>query len=374
MKIAKVGDLHVGARGGSIHMREFIKGYIINYLMPKLHSMGVNYVIQAGDFFDVRKALQGRDRDWLVNEFIPACEKYEQEWHVDVGNHDITLLDSNSINWPEWLAEESDGYVVAYPDPCDVMIGDTLFCMIPWINKENTEAIAEHIEASKAEYAIAHLELAGFPMYQGSTCEHGQVDVAMFRKFKRVDTGHFHCRSQDGNIHYLGTPYHLNWQDHKDGTNRGFYVFDSDTGETEFFNNDESQSVFRILDYDYVDIKAAGDDKKWLDKEWLEDELGLKGQIIRVVVRNRENALHMKKFKAIMNTIDCIDKQFVDVTEQIATEDITVNEEVLTQDTLTVLTDKIKATEGIRHKEVTDKMTATYLTAINMGGLVSDNN
>ncbi|AUR97736.1 metallo-dependent phosphatase-like protein [Vibrio phage 1.244.A._10N.261.54.C3] len=374
MKIGKVGDLHVGARGGSIHMREFIKSYIINYLMPKFHEAGVNYIIQAGDFFDVRKALQGRDRDWLINEFIPACEKYEQEWHVDVGNHDITLRDSNSINWPAWLAEESQGYVVAYSDPCDVMIGDTLFCMIPWINKENSEDIAKHIEESKAEYAIAHLELAGFPMYQGSTCEQGQVDVSMLRKFKRVDTGHFHCRSQDGNIHYLGTPYHLNWQDHKDGTNRGIYIFDSETGETEFIANNESQSVFRVLEYDWDGLSNAGQDKDWLDKDYLENDIGLKGQVIRVIVRDRASPLHMKKFKAVMNTVDCIDKQFIDMTEQIATEDIVITEEVLALDTLDVLKEKIHSTDGIRHDDVSKKMEATYMTAINLGGLVSDNN
>ncbi|CAM0032225.1 SbcD-like subunit of palindrome specific endonucl ease [Vibrio phage D494] len=374
MKIGKVGDLHWGARNGSMHMREFIKDYILNYMMPYFHKHGVHVVIQAGDAFDIRKSLLGRDRDWLINEFIPKCEELGQEWHFLVGNHDITLRDSNSINWPQWLAEESQGMCFAYADPCDVVIGDTKFCMIPWINKENSAAVADHIENSEAEYAIAHLEIAGFPMYQGSTCEHGQVDIAMLRHFKKVESGHFHCRSQDGNLEYLGTPYHLNWQDHKDGTNRGFYIFDSETGETEFINNDVSQSVFRVLDYDYEAIKDAGEEKQWLDKEWLENHLGLKGQIIRVMVRNRDSALHIKKFKTAMNSVDCIDKQFVDTTEQIATEDIVVTEEVLTQDTLTVLKDKVKATDGIRQDEVSKKIEAVYLKSINTGGLISDNN
>lgn len=371
--IAMIGDGHIGARTGSEFMRQFIKGYILDYFLPYCKDNGIHYVIQAGDFFDVRKFLYGRDRDWLVNEFVPKTIECEVEWHLDVGNHDITLGDDTKINWPEWLAAESKGYVVSYSKPTEVVLGDseTKFLFLPWITNDNYETTLNAIEATDAPYCIGHLELAGFPMYQGSISEKGTICASKFKKFKAVYTGHFHTISQDGNIQYIGAPYHLNWQDHKDGTNRGFWIFD-ENNEAKLIRNGEDRSVFRVLTYNQETMQAS-DHKNWADKDWLDDVLGIRGQIVRVVVENRDNNAQYKKFNDALKRANTIDYMVVDKTIATSTAQVEVKEEVIQQDVLEVLHEKVKGTEGIRHVEVASKLDYLYANASN-GGLISDNN
>jgi DNA repair exonuclease SbcCD nuclease subunit len=42
------------------------------------------------------------------------------------------------------------------------------------------------------------------------------VRKEFFRKFDTVMSGHFHHKSDDGQIYYLGTPYEIYWNDWED--------------------------------------------------------------------------------------------------------------------------------------------------------------
>ena len=44
----------------------------------------------------------------------------------------------------------------------------------------------------------------------------GGRDKEFFRKFDTVMSGHFHHKSDDGQIYYLGTPYEIYWGDWED--------------------------------------------------------------------------------------------------------------------------------------------------------------
>ncbi len=375
-----VGDVHTGARSGSEFVRQFIKNYIICYLLPLYQSMGITQIIQAGDFFDVRRSLFGRDRDWLTKEFIPACEKYGIEWHIIVGNHDITLSDSNNINWVDWLAEESNGYVVDYGKPMEMEFENKKFLMLPWINKDNYDECVDIIESTDAEYCVGHLELAGFPMYQGSVSEKGIIGIELLRKFKRVITGHYHTISdtdisaeKDGSsqLTYLGTPYHLNWQDHKDGTNRGVWTLDVNTNDLVLHKNNESQSLFRVWEYDDSQFDTAM--RKGVgDKDYLNDVLGFKGQIVHINITNRESASTFKKFKDALMRAETIDYMIADNTKTINSASIVVREEVIQQDVLELMVEKVDATEGIRKSEVSKKLKSIH-SKIEQKGLVSEN-
>ncbi|QJT71312.1 recombination endonuclease [Vibrio phage vB_VcorM_GR28A] len=357
-----IGDLHVGARSGSKHVRAFIKDYLMNYVLPFCQEHEIERIVQAGDFFDIRRSLEGRDRHWLVNEFIPALMEHGICMDVIPGNHDITLADETTINWVDWLQSESGGFIECHSQPNEIDIGGHKFLMMPWICKENYAQCVEAINGTDAEYMVAHLELAGFPMYQGAAeSTHDCIDASLLSKFKAVKTGHYHTRSKKGNIEYLGTPYHLNWQDHKDGDNRGIYVFDSETVEFTFHKNSDDQSMFRVVDYDYAAIKAAGTqvEKDWLEPKWLDCPmvgLGLSGQVVRVNVTNRDSAPHFKKFKEALAKAHTIDYQVIDNTQVVMSEDIVVREEVIEADAADVIHEKIDTVEGVNTENLHDKM------------------
>ena len=49
----------------------------------------------------------------------------------------------------------------------------------------------------------------------------------MFRRFEMVLSGHFHKKSDDGQIYFLGSQYEFNWNDYN--CQKGFHVFDTET-------------------------------------------------------------------------------------------------------------------------------------------------
>ena len=112
---------------------------------------------------------------------------------------------------------------------------------------------------------MGHLELNGFSAHHGYTMEDGH-DALPFKKFTKTFSGHYHTRSTDGTISYLGNPYELYWNDCND--NRGFHIFDTDTLELEVVNNpyqmykvikynDTPRQLFRFQDYKDVIVKVV---------------------------------------------------------------------------------------------------------------------
>lgn len=362
MAFAKLGDLHIGSRQGSQSLRDFIKSYIINYFIPEIVENEITDVWQFGDFFDVRKFLYGADKYWIEHELVPVLRAHGIKWYGLVGNHDITMAESNRLNWPSWLNSIAPDVFLYVSEPTTFIVEGKPVLVVPWINKENYEIVVGAIKESQAEYCFGHFELAGFPMYQSSVCEHGQIDTSLLSKFKRVDTGHFHTRSFNGNIQYLGTPYHLTWEDYKDGDNRGFYIDDLTDGGELFIKNDKNQTLFRVIEYAFDKLDATTIDK-WKDPEWLQNDLGLKGQIIKIVVSNRDNSKHYEAFCDAMKRVQCIDYNYIDMTVTVSGEKVEITEEMITTDAVEVFKADIMASQNIQRKAEVCKLAEHFYTA-----------
>lgn len=383
MKIALVGDLHIGARGSNVHVRNFIKSYMLEYLFPKFKELGINTYIQAGDAFDTRKSINAFDMDFIMNEFIPAHEEFEIEGHYIPGNHDVALRESNRISWVNVLSKLSNGMIISYNEAGTVSIGGEKFCMIPWINKENYESTLKVIDASDAKFAIAHLELAGFAMYKNSIAEEGQIELQTLSKFTKVVTGHFHTSSEEGNIKYVGSPYHLTWQDFPDGVNRGFYTFDTETKAIEFFPNPEHLTLFKVFVYDWRKCESDTEYKlKIKEPKYLEEDYGLKGSVVKVIVVNRDDHKHYSDFCAALRQCNVIDYTVVDRIETVYEGGVDgsslasegdaalISEEALQTDIIQVLKQRIIDTDLPINKVLAKEIISDIHTrALNSGDL-----
>ena len=111
---------------------------------------------------------------------------------------------------------------------------------------------------------MGHLELNGFRAHRGHVMEDG-MESKLFDKFKRVFSGHYHTRSDDGQIFYLGNPYEMFWNDVND--TRGFHIFDTETLEHTPVNNpfklfyniyyeDTPHQMFDTTDYENKIVKV----------------------------------------------------------------------------------------------------------------------
>ena len=55
---------------------------------------------------------------------------------------------------------------------------------------------------------MGHLEVRGFEQHIGSWSHEG-VEAKIFDKFDMAMSGHFHHKSDNGTIYYLGNPYEI---------------------------------------------------------------------------------------------------------------------------------------------------------------------
>ena len=93
-------------------------------------------------------------------------------------------------------------------------------------------------------------------MHNGIINDHG-LEREQLRRFEKVFSGHFHKKSDDGHIYYLGTQYEIMWSDYN--CPKGFHIFDTETRELERIPNPLvifKKFVYddRQTDYTYFDI------------------------------------------------------------------------------------------------------------------------
>ena len=337
MKISILGDLHFGTRSGNEYFLDFQLKWL-DYFLKECKNNGVEKIIQLGDFFDTRKSTDNQVLYALINIFIPMINKYDIKWEVLVGNHDIYYKNTNRVNTIDILEKliNNQNLFVSINSP-QTKDGISL---LPWINEDNIEEIVEyHLPESK--YVFGHLELSGFPMYKGMDSTHG-MDHLVF-KSKKVFSGHFHTISEKDNITYCGSPYHLTWSDEIDGTNRGFWILDSESGDYHLVKNKEDQTLFVRYEYD--------DD---LDYEKNSIKTKLEGKIVKVFVNKKENKKNFQTFIKLLNSYDIINLSIIDNTIIKLDESVT-EESVDLESSVVELIEKYCDSQENVSKEVKEK-------------------
>lgn len=243
MKVAIITDQHFGVRKSDKNFHEFFKKFYDDVFFPTLEERGITHVIDMGDTFDNRKTIDLWALKWAKQNYYDRLKELGVEVHTIVGNHTAYYKNTNSVNTVDLLMSEYDN-VTVYSEITEVNIGGLDLLFVPWINSENQEASFETIKNTKCNIVMGHLELNGFKPYKGFVMEEG-MDGKIFEKFTRVFSGHYHTRSNDGKIFYLGNPYQIYWNDVNDS--RGFHIFDTNTLDLEVVEN--PYEIFKIVEY-----------------------------------------------------------------------------------------------------------------------------
>ena len=291
MKIAIITDTHYGARKGSKHLHDYFELFYDNVFFPALEEHSVGAVIHMGDAFDSRKSIDYQSLEWAKRVVFDRLAKYET--HMIIGNHDCYYKNTNDVNSPELLLQTYPN-IKTYNSPTEVQIDNLNVLFIPWINAENFEDTVNAIKGSTSNYAMGHLELNGFRAHRGHVMEDG-MDCKLFEKFKRVFSGHYHTRSDDGRIFYLGNPYEMFWNDVNDP--RGFTIFDTDTLEHSHVDN--PYSIFYNIYYEDTNYK-------------LFDATKYKAKIVKVIVKKKTKPKDFEKFLDKLYSIGVQELKIVD--------------------------------------------------------------
>ena len=243
MKIALLNDTHFGCRNDSPHFINYQNRFYDELFFPYLIENKIDTLVHLGDVVDRRKFINHNTAHNFRLKFWNRLQELNIDTHVILGNHDTYYKNTNEVNAIQNLNLGPD--IKIYTRATEVNIGGLDMLFIPWICDDNREDTIFQIDNSTSQIAMGHLEVKGFEMHKGVMNEHG-FEREHFRRFEKVLSGHFHKKSDDGQIFYLGTQYQIMWSDYN--CPKGFHTFDTDTRELDRIEN--PMPIFKKLVYD----------------------------------------------------------------------------------------------------------------------------
>jgi DNA repair exonuclease SbcCD nuclease subunit len=333
-KVTLITDTHWGVRNDSMHFIDYYEKFYRDIFFPKIDKEGIKTVLMLGDTFDRRKYINFVSWKKTKEIYFDELHKRNIEVYILVGNHDTSYKNTNDVNSPELLLEEYDNItVIASPQTIHLKYENESYdiCMMPWICSDNYERSLAELKNTKATLCMGHFEIAGFSMHRGMSSHEG-LNRDIFKRFDMVFSGHYHHRSTQDNITYLGNPYQITWQDY--GDDRGFYIFDLSDRTLEFVEN--TNVMFHRIIYD---------DKQESISEINDKDLSLyKNCYVKVIVVNKTNPYLFDKFMNNLYNINPIDitiaEDFTDLME--GTENDVLDQ---AEDTLTVINKYVESLE-----------------------------
>ena len=215
MKIAILNDTHCGARNSSDIFMGYQERFYSEVFFPYLLENDIKQIIHLGDYYDNRKTVNFKALSHNRKIFLEKLREYGITMDIILGNHDVYYKNTNELNALKELQGHYMNEVNLIMEPTDMDYDGFKMALVPWINPENEKQTLDFLENTSSQWVGAHLELAGFEMARGQICKDG-MDASVFNRFESVLSGHFHAKSSQGNIHYLGAQYEFFWSGNPD--------------------------------------------------------------------------------------------------------------------------------------------------------------
>jgi DNA repair exonuclease SbcCD nuclease subunit len=351
MKLCILGDTHFGARGDSLDFHKYFQKFYDEVFFPYLIENDIKVVFQMGDLFDRRKFINFNSLYLSRKYFFEKCERLGIQLHTLIGNHDVAYKNTLEVNSPSLLLNEYNNIEI-HEEFDTVEFDGVSIDVVPWICDDNVDDIFNRMKESKAQICFGHFEIAGFEMDRGNVCESG-IDKQSLSKYDVVLTGHFHHKSTDGNITYVGTPYEMTWADWNDP--KGFHIFDTETREMNFVKN--TFSMFHKITYD---------DGKTTFEDWKEYDFSkLKECYVKVVVLNKQNPF---LFDHVIDSLYKAGVSDLSIVEDFTDVNVDLDQDIIDQaeDTITILSKYIdNLTLDVEPEKLKTLMRELYVEALN---------
>ena len=195
---------------------------------------------------------------------------------------------------------------------------------------------------------MCHGEINGAMMnpghYQG-----GGTPASWFKRFEQVYSGHYHHKSELGNIRFLGAQMEFTWNDF--GDEKHFHILDTETREIEPIHN--PLKMFHKIFYD--------DSKETLMTIKKKNFSHLKDAFIKVIVVNKNEPYW---FDVFIEEIIKASPADLKVVEDHSNLDVLNEDEIVgeAEDTLTILTKHIDSLNIDGDKEKLDGLMRSLYT------------
>jgi DNA repair exonuclease SbcCD nuclease subunit len=311
--IAICGDIHFGQRNFNKDVFAQQMMFFEEQFFPYLLENNIKFVVQVGDLFHDRNKIDWYIYNQINQRFLQWFDDNEVKLHLILGNHDLytkSSLDHNSLS----ESTKSFKNVIVHDTVDKLVYQKYTLGFVPWIVDYKKYNLPD-----KCDICFGHFDLVGFPMMKGISSKEG-LDYTVFKKYKQVYSGHYHCKSETDNVMMVGTPYQLTFNDYNE--EKGFYVLD-DNFNYQYIDNTINPRFIKMYYEDGIITVVGLDIDDEISKE---DAIALvKNNYCRLYIKKADDQLALENFHAslIMNScanykIDMVN--LVDVIEDYDSE------------------------------------------------------
>ena len=280
MKVAILNDTHCGIRNSADVFINYQEDFYNKVFFPHLLENDIKHILHLGDYYEHRRFVNFKALSSNRKVFLDKLREYGITMDIIPGNHDVYYKNTNDLNSLKELLGHYMNEVTIVQDPTVLDYDGLKVGLVPWINNENEQQINEFLSNCSADVIGGHFELLGFDMLRGVPCTDGMTTKNL-QRFDLVVSGHYHCKSNQGNIHYLGSQMEFFWNDAHD--DKFFHVLDTSTRELEAVRN--PLTLFERIYYDDEKHNYSEMDLEHLD-----------GKFVKVVVTNKSDPFTFDRF------------------------------------------------------------------------------
>jgi hypothetical protein len=338
MRVAIINDTHSGVKNGSDIFLDYSAKFYDEVFFPYLLKNDIKDIIHLGDYFDHRRFVNFKVLKHNYEVFIKKLYDYDMYMDIIPGNHDVYYKNTNNLNSLEQILAKYDDRIRIQMEPTVKNIGGLDIGLLPWICEDNQESSMEFVKNSKASILMGHLELGGFKYMGNANIKSHGLDKSLFDRYDAVYSGHYHTKSSEGNVTYLGTQYQLTWSDANDP--KYFHILDTETRELEAIRN--PNVLFQKIYYDEDAIPEISSDL-------------IKETYIKVIVTKKKDLFVFDKFMEQIYDFNPYEVRIIENFDEYAGDKIN-DQDVKVDDTPTLLNTYIDATETNLDADVLKKM------------------
>ena len=245
MKVCILNDTHCGTRNSSDIFLDNAEKFYSDVLFPYLLEHNIKHIVHLGDYYDNRKFINFRALNRNRNHFLKPLREYGITMDIICGNHDTFYKNTSELNSLKELLGHYMNEITIIQEPTVMEYGSLKMGLVPWIDDENEQRSLDFLAKAKCDWIGGHFEICGYEMMKGIKNEHG-YDRAIFKRFEKVMSGHFHTKSSQDNIEYLGSQMEFFWNDAHD--KKYFHILDTETRELTPIRN--PHTLFHRIVYD----------------------------------------------------------------------------------------------------------------------------
>ena len=280
MKVAIINDTHCGIRNSSDIFIDNAEKFYGDVFFPYLLEHDIRHIIHLGDYYDNRKFINFRALHRNRNHFLKPLRQHGITMDIIRGNHDTYYKNTGELNSLKELLGHYMNEVTIISDPTVMDYDGLKMGLVPWIAEENTDQTMAFLQHAQCDMIGGHFEIEGYEMFKGQKSQHG-LDRSLFKRFESVFSGHFHTKSTQGNISYLGSQMEFFWNDAHD--KKYFHILDTETRQMEPVLNPHTL-YYRIR---YDDTNTSYNDYNLDDIE---------NKFVKVQVINKSDPVKFEKF------------------------------------------------------------------------------